>query len=263
MSTPVYSIRDVSVSIAKNEILHSVSMTIESGSCTTIIGPNGAGKTTLLKCLNRILRPESGDIELNGQSLRRRPQREIARDVAYVPQASGLVFAMTVRAFVTLGRYPHLSPFSAISKEDREAVDAAMERAQIAAFQDRALDTLSGGERQAAYIAAALAQGGNVLLMDEPTTYLDYGHQVDVLRLIRDLRAAQSQTLVLVTHDVNHAIQVSDHIVALKDGRVAFDGTPDALVSGDMLETIYETPFTRLESGDQSLPVIVPAEDAS
>jgi iron complex transport system ATP-binding protein len=262
MSTSVYTIGDVCVSIAKSEILHSVSMTIESGSCTSIIGPNGAGKTTLLKCLNRILQPNAGEIRLNDQALESFSQKEIARQVAYVPQASGLVFAMTVRDFVMLGRYPHLSPFSAVSAEDRDAVDAAMKQAQIFEFRDRPLDTLSGGERQAAYIAAALAQGGKVLLMDEPTTYLDYGHQVDVLRLIRELRTEQRQTLILVTHDVNHAIQVSDHIVALKDGRVAFDGTPEALVSDDVLESIYETDFTRLNAEGQALPVIMPAEDA-
>lgn len=260
MTETVYTLSDVSVSIAKSKILHSLSLEIKSGTCTAIIGPNGAGKTTLLKCLNRILKPDSGEISLMGASLHSLNQRDIARQVAYVPQASGLVFSMTVRAFVMLGRYPHLSPFSAVTREDNAAVDAAMDVAQIREFENRTLDTLSGGERQAAYIAAALAQGGDVLLMDEPTTYLDYGHLVEVLHLIRELQQSQDRTLVLVTHDVNHAVQVSDHVVALKEGRVVFDGTPETLVGGNELESIFETPFTRLENRDHALPVIIPTE---
>lgn len=260
MSDAVYKIDGLSVSIAKQPILHSLGLSIDSGACTAIIGPNGAGKTTLLKCLNRILQPDAGNILLHGRALSGYSQKDIAREVSYVPQASGLVFSMTVYNFVMLGRYPHMSPFSAITPEDRTAVEAALEQVQITEFRDRPLDTLSGGERQAAYIAAALAQGGKVLLMDEPTTYLDYGHQVDVLGLIRRLHREQHLTVILVTHDVNHAVQVSDHIVALKEGTIAFDGTPEALLEPGALETIFETSFSRLDDADQALPVVMPME---
>jgi iron complex transport system ATP-binding protein len=258
MSESVFTVENVDLSIGKHSILHSVSLEVASGGCTAIIGPNGAGKTTLLKCLNRILKPDSGAITLRGRSLSTYAQKEIALEVAYVPQASGSPFTMTVAQFVLLGRYPHISPFSAISKADHAAVDEALDRTGIADFRDRALDTLSGGERQSAYIAAALAQGGSVLLMDEPTTYLDYAHQVDVLALVKRLHCEQGMTIVIVTHDVNHAAQVSDHIVALRDGKVVFDDTPRTLIETDALESIYDTPFARLNDSENELPTVIP-----
>lgn len=257
MSEVVYSIEGVGCSIGGATILSEVSASVARGSCVAVIGPNGAGKTTLLKCLNRIMRPDAGTISLNGIALDRLEQREIARQVAYVPQASSMAFTMKVYDFVMLGRYPHLSPFTTVSAEDKEAVEAALGITGIEAFRDRKLDTLSGGERQTAFIAAALAQGGDTLLLDEPTTYLDYAHQMDVLNLIERLHRDEGKTIVLVTHDVNHAVAVSDHIVALNEGRVVFDDTAAALLEGDTLSGIFGTRFQILDR-DGASSVIVP-----
>lgn len=262
MTQAVFSIRDLCVRLGKSDILHSVSLEIAEGSCTSIIGPNGAGKTTLLKCLNRILVPLGGTLELNGKPLDTYAQKDIARQVAYVPQVSTTSFEFTVYDFVMLGRYPHLSPFTSVSQADKDAVGDALSITNLLPFQDRSMTTLSGGERQAVFIAAALAQGGSILLMDEPTTYLDYKHQVEVLALINRLHSEEHKTLVLVTHDVNHAVAVSDHIVALGEGRVCFDGTPEELLEGDRLDTLFDTPFQRVAVVGQSLPLILPGDSS-
>lgn len=262
MSQPVYTVENIALSIGNAPILTDVSMTVQRGSCLAIIGPNGAGKTTLLKCLNRILRPDSGTIRLNATPLDTLDQREIARQVAYVPQAAGIPFTMTVFDFVLLGRYPHLSPFTSVSPEDKAAVDEALRITGIEQFCDRRLDTLSGGERQTAYIAAALAQGGDTLLLDEPTTYLDYAHQMDVLALVRRLHQDQGKTIIMVTHDVNHALAVSNHILALNVGRVVFDDTPEALLKDGQLAAVFGTKFQILEPVGQA-PVIIPEERES
>jgi iron complex transport system ATP-binding protein len=262
MSDAVFSIQNLSIRLAKTEILRSVSLDIPDGSCTVILGPNGAGKTTLVKCLNRLLSPQSGSVYLHGKSLKSYSQKDIAKHVAYVPQANNSFFSFTVYEFVMLGRYPHMSPFTAVSSEGKAVVDEALEHTGMSDFKDRSMSTLSGGERQAVFIAAALVQGGNVLLMDEPTTYLDYKHQVDVLDLIRKLHAERNMTIVLVTHDVNQALSVCDHVVALNDGRKKFDGTPDQLLMNDQLETIFDTPFVRTEVDGQQLPMVTPVGGA-
>lgn len=263
MNSTVFSIKNLSVRLSKKDILRSVSLDIAAKSCTAIIGPNGAGKTTLLKCLNRLLRPYSGSVALHGKPLDSYTQKDIARHVAYVPQASNAFFSFTVYEFVMLGRYPHMSPFTAVSQEDKSVVDEALSHSGMTGFRDRSMATLSGGERQAVFIAAALAQGGDVLLMDEPTTYLDYKHQVDVLALIRKLHDDKGMTIVLVTHDVNQAIAVCDHVVALKEGSKPFDGTPAALLDGDQLESIFDTTFQRTEVAGRDLPIVSPAGGAS
>jgi iron complex transport system ATP-binding protein len=254
----VFTLENLSVRLSKTDILRSVSLEIASESCTAIIGPNGAGKTTLLKCLNRLLKPSSGSVSLFEKKLESYAQKEIAKHVAYVPQVSSTFFNFTVYEFVMLGRYPHLSPFTAVSQEDKAVVDDALAHTGMTQFSDRSMSTLSGGERQAVFIAAALAQGGKVLLMDEPTTYLDYKHQVDVLELIRKLHDEEGMTIVLVTHDVNQALAVCDHVIALKDGEKKFDGTPEALLDGDELESIFETQFELTEIAGQALPIVSP-----
>lgn len=258
MNPAVFSLHNLCVQLSKKDILRSISLDIPKGSCTAIIGPNGAGKTTLLKCLNRILTPSSGTLHLNDQPLSDYTQKDIARQVAYVPQASTTSFEFTVHDFVMLGRYPHLSPFTAISSADKEAVTQALTITHLLPFRDRNMTTLSGGERQAVFIAAALAQEASILLMDEPTTYLDYKHQVDVLDLIKRLHTQEDMTIVLVTHDVNHAVAVADHIVALTEGQVQFKGTPEALLQGDTLDTVFDTPFQRIPLDGSPLPLILP-----
>jgi iron complex transport system ATP-binding protein len=254
----VIAIRNFSFRIGKKQILRDVTFAVRSGEYLSIVGPNGAGKTTLLKCLDRIVSGGTGQIEVLGRPLGSYRQKELARHVSYVPQADGRVFPFTVEQFVTMGRYPYLSPFTAVTKEDRQAVRDAMQQTGTLEFADRLLDTLSGGERQKVYVAAALAQGASVLLLDEPTTFLDYRHQAEIRTLLARANRESGVTVVAVTHDVNTAALESDRIVALRDGAVVFCGTPGELMRPDVLKQIYSTPLLLVEHPGASVPVIVP-----
>jgi len=257
-AAPVIELRRFSFRIGRKEILRDVSFAVRRGEYLTIVGPNGAGKTTLLKCIDRILPGGSGEIEVCGRPLADYRQKELARRISYVPQADGRTFPFTVEQFVLMGRYPYLNPFSSIGPEDRQAVREAMGMTGTAMFADRMLGTLSGGERQQVYIAAALAQGAEVLLLDEPTTFLDYRHQSEVRRLLVRANRDSGVTIVAVTHDVNQAALESDRIVALRDGSVVFSGTPQEIMKPGVLGQIYETSLLLIDHPSAGLPVIVP-----
>jgi len=239
-------------------ILRNVSFSVGEGEYLAIVGPNGAGKTTLIKCLDRLLIGGTGRIEICGRPLWQYRQKELARLLSYVPQADGRVFPFTVEQFVLMGRYPFLSPFSAVSKEDRREVARAMELTGTSQFSDRLLNTLSGGERQKVYVAAALAQGGKIMLLDEPTTFLDYRHQAEISALLSEINRNSGVTIVAVTHDVNQAVLRSDRIVALRAGRAVFCGPAREIVSGGVLEQIYGTRLLLVDHPQTGLPVIVP-----
>jgi iron complex transport system ATP-binding protein len=257
----VIAVRDFSFRVGEKQILRGVSFSVRSGEYLSIIGPNGAGKTTLLRCLDRILTGGSGEIEVFGRPLGDFTQKELARRLGYVPQADGRVLPFTVEQFVLMGRYPYLSPFSSIRREDREAVRDALQVTGTEQFHDRLLDTLSGGERQKVYIAAAIAQGADVLLLDEPTTFLDYRHQAEIRELLAWVNRSGT-TIVAVTHDVNRAVLDSDRIVALREGAVAFCGRPEEVMQPSVLEGIYGTEFLLVGHPRAALSMIVPGTPA-
>ena len=240
------------------EILREVSFSVRRGQYVAIVGPNGAGKTTLIKCLDRLLTGGTGQIEICGRPLKQYRGRELARRISYVPQADGRVSPFTVEQFVLMGRYPYLSPFSAVSKEDRHAVRESMELTGTLQFADRLLGTLSGGERQKVYIAAALAQGAEILLLDEPTTFLDYRHEAEIRGLLARVNQLSGVTVVAVTHDVNHAVLESDQIIALREGAVVFCGPAEQIMKPDVLRQIYGAEFLLVDHPQAQLPVIVP-----
>ncbi len=255
---PVIEVRDFSFRLAGKQILCDVSLAVGRGEYLSIVGPNGAGKTTLLKCVDRILSGGTGEIRICGRPLRSYRQRELARRISYVPQADGRVSPFTVEQFVLMGRYPYLSPFSTIGKEDRQAVREALEITATGQFAERLLDSLSGGERQKVYIAAALAQGADVLLLDEPTTFLDYRHQAEIEALLVRANTQSGLTVVAVTHDVNHAVLQSDRVLALREGSVAFCGRPDEIMDPNVLEQIYGVSFLLVAHPRAPFPMIVP-----
>jgi len=259
MSQPVAAIRvgDFSYRIGRKEILRNVSLSIAAGQYVSIVGPNGAGKTTLLKCVDGILHG-TGRIEIHGRALGEYRRKELAMRVSYVPQADGPVPEFSVEQFVLMGRYPYLSPFSSISRDDRRKVGAALELTGTMEFGPRLLKTLSGGERQKVYVAAALAQGADVLLLDEPTTFLDYRHQAEIRGLLARLNRDSGVTIVAVTHDLNVAVLESHHIVALGEGRVVYDGPPGELMRAEVLERIYGTPFLLVEHPEAPTAAILP-----
>ncbi len=259
MSKPVIQLDNVGFAIAGKCILAGVSATVAAGEFVSIIGPNGAGKTTLLKCLNRILPGASGRIAVAGAPLASYTQAQLARQIAYVPQAEGRQVDFTVFEFVMLGRYPHLSPFSSIRLDDERVVWEALQATDMAAFADRLLDTLSGGERQKAFIAAALAQQAPILVLDEPTSFLDPHHQDEILGLLRRLNRDAGVTIVSVTHDLNGAALVSDRLLGLRDGRVVLDGPPAAVMTRAGLAQVYEADFLFAQHPLSGQPMVVPS----
>ncbi len=256
-SPPLLRIDGLSVRLGGRPVLTDVSFTVAPGEYTVIVGPNGAGKTTLLRCLVRVLRGE-GAIAIAGRSLESYRQRELATLVAYVPQAGNWAAPYTVEQFVAMARYPHLSPFAALSPEDHRAVGEALERTRTAEFAHRMLETLSGGERQQVGIAAALAQGARLLLLDEPTTFLDYRHQAEVLALLREANRETGVTILAVTHDLNHAALEAGRAVALREGKVAFCGTARELMQPEVLYGVYATELLLIDHPAASIPIVVP-----
>jgi len=255
---PVIEISDYSFRIGRKEILKDISLEVNRGEYLSIIGPNGAGKTTLLKCLDRILTGGEGRIEVNGRPLETYSQRELAKLMAYVSQADERTFPYSVYEFVMMGRYPYLSPFSSVSSEDKEAVRQVLAATGTGEFADRRINTLSGGERQKVFIAAALAQGAKILLLDEPTTFLDYKHQADIQAILARLNRESGATIISVTHDINNAVAMSHRVLALKNGRVEFSGAADRLIDNEVLESIYGLSFSFVEHPKSGGTVIIP-----
>jgi iron complex transport system ATP-binding protein len=248
----------------RKPILDGVSFSVARGESVAIVGPNGAGKTTLIKCLDALFDgfagvSQSGTIEIDGRPIGGYSRKQLARLVSYVPQADGHLAPFSVEQFITMARYPHLGPFSPAGGQDMAVVHETMERTDTARFAGRLLESLSGGERQSVYIAAAIAQGAKIMLLDEPTTFLDYRHQDDVRRLLAKTASDDGLTMISVTHDVNRAALESDRIVALREGRVAFIGRPDEIMKPDVLQRIYDTPFLMADHPRTGLPVIVPS----
>jgi iron complex transport system ATP-binding protein len=256
-------VEDLGVRIGEADILREVTMTAGRGEFLTVIGPNGAGKSTLLRCLDGILEPTAGQILVDDRPLVDYGDRELARTVSYVPQPDAGSLDFTVRSFVEMGRYPYLSAWAALSEADVAAVDEAMRLTEVAELAGRTMASLSGGERQRASIAAALAQGGSIVLLDEPTSFLDYRHQVKILDLLDRLNRERGLTVVAVTHDLNSTVAFSDSVLALKDGRVAATGYPADLLDADVLSDIYGADFKLVPGGYRGLPMVLPARNGS
>lgn len=237
--------------------LDGVSFEALPGRITAVVGPNGSGKSTFVRTLVRRVAPTSGRILIDGIATDRLNPRGLAQRVSVVPQREEPVFPMQVRDLVALGRYPHGGAFTAPTAEDREAVAQAIVRADIAALVDRSTDTLSGGEWQRVRIARALAQGGQAIVLDEPTTYLDIAHEMAVFELC-DTLARQGLCVILVSHQLNLVARFADQIVLLHQGRVAAEGSPNEVMRGDVLERVYEWPLIVSRDPAVGAPVLLP-----
>lgn len=230
-------------------VLHGVSVRIEEGERVSVIGPNGAGKSTLMASLAGLLPIAGGSVRLNGTGIHRLRRRDIARQLAYVPQIHDGYMGFRVREVVEAGRYAYLEPLAALSRDDRNAVDEAVAACRIADLMDRRVATLSGGERQKVWIAAALAQQTQKLFLDEPTNALDPAHQVDLIRIMRDFARA-GRTLLVICHDLNLALALGGRVVALRGGSVFFDESADVLQDTRRLSELFGTSFVLHRGSD-------------
>ncbi|GAA2434196.1 ABC transporter ATP-binding protein [Streptomyces macrosporus] len=224
---------------------------------TAIVGPNGCGKSTLLSGLARLLAPREGAVLLDGRELASISTREVARTIGLLPQSATAPDGLTVRDLVRYGRQPHQGLLRQWSRADAEAVEAALDAADLRELADRRLETLSGGQRQRAWIAMAVAQDTEILMLDEPTSALDIGHQLEVLEMIRGL-AAKGRTVVLVLHDLTTACRYADHMLALLDGRIVAQGAPADVMTPDLVRTLYGVESTILTDPVHGTPVVCP-----
>lgn len=242
---------------AKEAAVRGVSFEVPPGRITAVVGPNGSGKSTLVRALLGRLPLAAGRITLDGKDLTQFDRREVATQVAVVPQREEPVFPLPVRDYIALGRHPHGGPFSGRSPDDRSAIATAIARADVAAFVARATDQLSGGEWQRVRIARALAQGGRTLVLDEPTTFLDVAHEMAVFELL-DALAREGQGILLVSHQLNLVARFADHIVLMHKGLVAASGAPSDVMRGETLERVYEWPLVVSRDPAVGAPMLVP-----
>ena len=235
----------------------AVTLALPPGQLTAVVGPNGCGKSTLLAGLSRLHRPRAGAVLLDGRALATLPAREAARMVGLLPQSASAPDGLTVADLVRFGRQPHQGLLRQWSRQDQEAVEAALVAADVVGFADRPLETLSGGQRQRAWIAMAVAQDTPVLLLDEPTAALDLGHQLEVFELLRSL-ARGGRTVVVVVHDLVSACRYADHLVAVQDGRVVAQGSPAQVVTAELVRSLYGVEAVVLRDPVHDGPLVVP-----
>ncbi|MER6831270.1 ABC transporter ATP-binding protein [Streptosporangium sp. NPDC000563] len=249
---------DVRLGYGDRVVVDGLDLGIEAGTVTTIIGPNGCGKSTLLRAMGRLLRPSGGEVLLDGKRIDKMPSREVARILGVLPQAPSAPEGLTVADLVARGRHPHQTWYRQWSSDDESAVGEALAMTGLLDLGERPLDELSGGQRQRAWISMALAQGTDLLLLDEPTTFLDLAHQIEVLELVRRLHGELGRTVVMVLHDLNLAARYADRLVAMRDGRVVAAGPPAEVLTETLLAEVFELDAKVIEDPVTGTPLVVP-----
>jgi iron complex transport system ATP-binding protein len=255
---PALAAEHLNVGYLDRAVIDGLSVTIAHGGITALVGPNGSGKSTLLKTLARLLRPNSGGVLLDGKAIHTFSTTEIARQMAILPQGPSAPHGLTVRELVEQGRYPHVGALRMLKGQDHEAITRALALTDMTGFAHRPLDSLSGGERQRAWIALTLAQDTPVLLLDEPTTFLDIGHQLEVLELVAQLNRERAMTIVLVLHDLNQAARYADRMIVLNGGAIMADGAPAEVLTHDLLASVFGVRVNIVTDPATGTPVCLP-----
>ncbi|MGK3143124.1 ATP-binding cassette domain-containing protein [Pantoea sp. C2G6] len=242
----------------KKIVARDLSVAIPEGELTVIIGPNACGKSTLLRTLSRLVAPLQGEVMLDGQAIARYSTKEVARRLGLLPQSPNAPAGISVRELVARGRYPHQSLLGRWRQEDEAAVQQAMRATGVAELAEQPVDTLSGGQRQRVWIAMVLAQQTPLLLLDEPTTWLDIAHQIELLELMQDLNQQHGHTLVVVLHDLNQACRYASHLIAMRDGKIIAEGKPAEIVTPELISTLYGLRCMIINDPVAGTPMIVP-----
>jgi iron complex transport system ATP-binding protein len=239
-------------------VVEGLDLDVAQGTVTSVIGPNGCGKSTLLRALGRLLSPRSGQVLLDGKRIDKLPTKEVAKTVGLLPQTPSAPEGLTVADLVARGRHPHQTWYRQWSVEDETAVNEALRLTGMDEHAHRVVDELSGGQRQRAWISMTLAQGTELLLLDEPITYLDLAHQVDVLDLVQDLHATRGTTVVMVLHDLNLAARYSDRLVAMRAGQIVAQGDPHDVLTEALLRDVFDLDAKILADPVAGTPMVVP-----
>ncbi|MFS3914809.1 ABC transporter ATP-binding protein [Bacillus australimaris] len=234
------STEGLSLGYGETIIIDELNVSIPKGEITVFIGSNGCGKSTLLRSLARLMKPMGGSVLLEGHSIAKLPTKEVAKQLAILPQGPEAPEGLTVHQLVKQGRYPYQNWLKQWSKQDEEAVNRALKSTKMEDLADRTVDSLSGGQRQRAWIAMTLAQETDIILLDEPTTYLDMTHQIEILDLLFDLNEKEQRTIVMVLHDLNLACRYAHHLVAIKDKSIYAEGRPETVINCDLVKNVFD-----------------------
>lgn len=239
-------------------VVEDLDLLVPPGKISVIVGANACGKSTLLRALARLLTPRAGAVHLDGRSVHAMPTRQVARQLGILPQSPVAPEGLTVIDLVTRGRSPHQSWWRQWSATDEAAVASALAATEMTELAERPVDELSGGQRQRAWIAMAVAQETPVLLLDEPTTFLDLAHQIDVLDLVVDLNRNEGRTIVMVLHDLNQACRYADHVIAMKAGRIVAEGSPAAVVTPSLVADVFDVRCQVTTDPVSGTPLVIP-----
>ncbi|NJO52907.1 MAG: ABC transporter ATP-binding protein [Leptolyngbyaceae cyanobacterium RM2_2_4] len=260
---PALLTHNLSLGYGSHSIVGNLNLAISAGRITALVGPNGCGKSTLLKGLARLLKPLSGTVYLDGVAIAKRSTKDIAKRLGMLPQSPVAPEGLTVRELVAQGRYPHQSWFQQWSREDEQFTEQALAITGITELGARLLDSLSGGQRQRAWIAMALAQNTDVLLLDEPTTFLDLAHQIEILDLLYDLNQTQGRTIIMVLHDLNQACRYADDLVVMRRGQIYTQGSPDGVMTETMVSEVFGIASQIVSDPTTGTPMCVPVSRRS
>lgn len=230
----------LSISYEDHLVVEGLDLTLTASKITSIIGPNGCGKSTILKAIGRVLKSNKGVVSLDGSDISQLPTKELAKKMAILPQTPTAPSGLTVAELIAYGRFPHQKGFGRLRTEDREIIEWSLKVTKLTNFSQREVDSLSGGQRQRVWIAMALAQQTELILLDEPTTYLDLAHQLEILELLKELNQSQHCTIVMVLHDLNLAARFSDYMIGISQGKIISQGTPVEVMTPEVLRAAFQ-----------------------